>query len=40
MTEILGITLDRYGISLEEAVTGNVKQIPVIPGLEPANAAA
>ena len=36
MTEILGITLDRYGISLEEAVTGNVKQIPVIPGLEPA----
>src|SRR5277367_5669499 len=36
MTEILGTTLDRYGISLEEAVTGNVKHIPVIPGLEPA----
>jgi outer membrane protein len=36
MTEILGTTLDRYGISLEEAVTGNVKTIPVIPGLEPA----
>jgi outer membrane protein len=36
MTEILGTTLDRYGISLEEAVTGNVKEMPVIPGLEPA----
>ena len=38
LTEILGTTLDRYGISLEEAVTGNVKKIPVIPGLEPAKA--
>jgi outer membrane protein TolC len=38
LTEILGTTLDRYGISIEEAVTGNVKQIPVIPGLEPAKA--
>ena len=38
LTEILGTTLDRYGISLEEAVTGNVKKIPVIPGLEPATA--
>ncbi len=36
MTEILGTTLDRYGISLEEAVTGNVKEMPVVPGLEPA----
>ncbi len=38
MTEILGTTLDRYGISLEDAVTGNVKHVPVIPGLEPAKA--
>ncbi len=36
LSQILGNTLDRYGISLEDAVTGNVKQIPVIPGLEPA----
>jgi outer membrane protein len=36
MAEILGTTLDRYGISLEDAVTGNVRQIPVVPGLEPA----
>ncbi len=38
LTEILGTTLDRYGISLEDAVTGNVKSVPVIPGLEPAKA--
>ncbi|AXC14433.1 Outer membrane protein [Acidisarcina polymorpha] len=38
LTQILADTLDRYGISLEDAVTGNVKQIPVIPGLEPAKA--
>src|SRR5271170_3059174 len=38
MTEILGTTLDRYGISIEEAVTGNVQHVPVIPGLEPAKA--
>ncbi len=36
MTEILGTTLDRYGISLEDAVTGNVKEMPIVPGLEPA----
>jgi outer membrane protein len=38
LSQILGNTLDRYGISLEDAVTGNVKQIPIIPGLEPAKA--
>jgi outer membrane protein TolC len=36
LTQILANTMDRYGISLEDAVTGNVKQTPVIPGLEPA----
>jgi len=36
LAQILGNTMDRYGISLEDAVTGNVKQIPVIPGLEAA----
>jgi len=36
LTQVLANTLDRYGISLEDAVTGNVKQIPVIPGLEAA----
>jgi len=38
LSQVLGNTLDRYGISLEDAVTGNVKQIPVIPGLEAAKA--
>jgi outer membrane protein TolC len=38
LSQILANTMDRYGISLEDAVTGNVKQIPVIPGLEPAKA--
>lgn len=36
LSQILANTMDRYGISLEDAVTGNVKQIPVIPGLEAA----
>jgi outer membrane protein TolC len=36
LSQILADTLDRYGISIEDAVTGNVKQIPVIPGLEAA----
>jgi outer membrane protein len=36
LSQILANTLDRYGISLEDAVTGNVKQIPVIPGIEAA----
>jgi outer membrane protein TolC len=36
LSQILANTLDRYGISLEDAVTGDVKKIPVIPGIEPA----
>jgi outer membrane protein len=38
LSQILANTLDRYGISLEDAVTGNVKQIPVVPGIEAAKA--
>ncbi len=34
LSNILADTLDRYGISLGDAVTGKVTQIPVIPGLE------
>jgi len=36
LSQILANTLDRYGISLQDAVTGDVKQIPVVPGLEAA----
>lgn len=36
LEQILADTLDRYGISIEDAVTGEVKQAPIIPGLEPA----
>ncbi len=36
LSQILANTLDRYGISIQDAVTGNVRQVPVIPGLEPA----
>jgi outer membrane protein len=36
LSQILANTMDRYGISLQDAVTGNVKQIPVIPGLDAA----
>ena len=36
LSQILANTLDRYGISLDDAVTGDVKQLPVIPGLEAA----
>jgi outer membrane protein len=32
---ILADTLDKYGISLGDAVTGTVTQTPAIPGLEP-----
>lgn len=34
-SQILANTLDRYGISLGDAVSGKVAQIPVISGLEP-----
>jgi hypothetical protein len=36
LSQILASTLDRYGISIMDAVTGNVTQQPAIPGLEPA----
>jgi outer membrane protein len=36
LAQILASTLDRYGINITDAVTGNVTQKPAIPGLEPA----
>jgi outer membrane protein len=36
LSQILASTLDRYSISITDAVTGNVKTAPVIPGLQPA----
>jgi outer membrane protein TolC len=37
--ETLASTLDRYGISIVDAVTGQIHTAPVIPGLEPAQAS-
>jgi hypothetical protein len=34
--ETLASTLDRYGISIVDAATGQIHTAPVIPGLEPA----
>ncbi|WP_263358225.1 TolC family protein [Acidicapsa ligni] len=34
--QLLATTLQHYGISLEDAATGVVKEVPLIPGLEPA----
>jgi outer membrane protein len=36
LSQILASTLDRYGISISDAVTGKVNSMPTIPGLEPA----
>jgi len=36
LSQILASTLDRYGISITDAATGNVRTAPVIPGLQPA----
>jgi outer membrane protein len=33
LRELLSTTLDQYGISIESAATGDIKQAPVIPGL-------
>jgi len=33
LEQLLSTTLDRYGISIESAATGNITQAPVIPGL-------
>ncbi|HWZ13325.1 MAG TPA: TolC family protein, partial [Acidobacteriaceae bacterium] len=35
LSQILANTLTKYGISLEQAATGNMSQPAVIPGLEP-----
>ncbi len=37
LDNILANTLDKYGISLADAVTGTMTQTPTIPGLEPAS---
>ncbi len=34
--QLLATTLQHYGISLSEAATGTVREVPVIPGLAPA----
>ncbi len=36
--QLLASTLQHYGINLSDAAAGEVKQVPVIPGLEPAKA--
>ena len=36
LEQILASTLDRYNISITDAVSGNVKTQPTIPGIEPA----
>ncbi|HTZ90026.1 MAG TPA: TolC family protein [Alloacidobacterium sp.] len=36
LAQILASTLDRYGISIVEAASGQITQAPIIPGLEPA----
>jgi outer membrane protein len=36
LAQILGNTLDRYGISILDAATGNITTEPTIPGIEPA----
>ncbi|MCL5263442.1 MAG: TolC family protein [Acidobacteria bacterium] len=37
LSELLGITLDRYGISIVDAATGQISTPPIIPGIEPAS---
>jgi len=34
--QILASTLQHYGISLVDAATGEIKNVPVVPGLQPA----
>jgi outer membrane protein TolC len=38
LEETLASTLDRYGISIVDAATGQIHTAPVIPGIEPAKA--
>lgn len=37
LAQLLGITLQRYGISIVNAATGKISTPPVIPGIEPAS---
>ncbi|MGC8548450.1 MAG: TolC family protein [Acidobacteriaceae bacterium] len=37
LSELLGITLDRYGISIVDAASGQITTPPTIPGIEPAS---
>jgi len=37
--QLLATTLQHYGINMADAATGTVKQVPIIPGLEPAQPA-
>ena len=34
--QTLAATLQHYGINLNEAASGEVKTVPVVPGVEPA----
>jgi len=36
MYQLLAATLQHYGINLNEAATGNVNTVPVVPGVQPA----
>lgn len=38
--QVLATTLQQYGINLADAVTGNVKAEPLVPGLKPAEPSA
>jgi outer membrane protein TolC len=38
LSELLGITLDRYGISIVDAASGQITTPPTIPGIQPASA--
>jgi outer membrane protein len=38
LREVLASTLDRYGINILDAATGQIHTAPVIPGIEPAKA--
>ncbi|MDE3105259.1 MAG: TolC family protein [Acidobacteriota bacterium] len=33
LLQLLSLTLDKYGVSIQEAATGNIRQVPSVPGL-------
>lgn len=37
LAQLLGVTLDRYGISIVDAASGKITTPPTIPGIEPAS---